>query len=279
MRNFFNAHWKAILAIVLAIVLALLTVETRSDGPPLAARLHAHVQALAPAAASGSAPDPMRHVAQSLEQSDYAPRACNDGATERCLEVSIANLAPGATPHQLFIVGARLGPDGNPGAAAVLELARTVRDLRPAFGTEIRFVFFEHVGQRPTIHGLAQHDPGANANADAVANFMAFIGSREASAPVRQALAAFRSDPMLSRQGLATPAHVMGVTLYRHDVHGMAGAASAPALVITDTGFLRYPYFRANDDDDNVDLDYEGMAHVVSGLAQTLAALAGAVET
>jgi len=269
MRNFFNAHWKAILAILLAIVLAVLTAETQSDGPPLAARLHGHVQALAP----GSAPDPMHHVAASLQQSGYAPRAWNEGASERCLEVSIANLAPGIAPQRLFIVGARLGPDGNPGAAAVLELARAVKDLRPAFGTEIRFVFFEHIGQRPTIHGLALHDPHANA----VANFMAFIGSRDASAPVRQALAAFRSDPMLSRQGLAAPAHVMGVTLYRHGVHDMAGAASAPALVITDTGFLRYPYFRANDDVD--DLDYEGMAHVVSGLAQTLAALAGAVET
>ena len=269
MRNFFNAHWKAILAILLAIVLAVLTAETQSDGPPLAARLHGHVQALAP----GSAPDPMHHVAASLQQSGYAPRAWNEGASERCLEVSIANLAPGIAPQRLFIVGARLGPDGNPGAAAVLELARAVKDLRPAFGTEIRFVFFEHIGQRPTIHGLALHDPHANA----VANFMAFIGSRDASAPVRQALAAFRSDPVMARQGLATPAHVMGVTLYRHGGHGTSGAGGAPALVITDTGFLRYPYFRANDDVD--DLDYEGMAHVVSGLAQTLAALAGAVET
>lgn len=272
MRNFFNAHWKAILAIVLAIVLAMLTVETRSDGPPLAARLHGHVQALAPAAASASAPAPMRHAAQSLQQSGYAPRACNDGAGERCLEVSIANLAPGATPQRLFIVGARLGPDGNAGAAAVLELARAVKELRLAFGTEIRFVFFESIDQRKrTPHGLALAEPGAGP--DAVTNFMAFIGSREASVPVRQALAAFRSDPMMARQGLAAPAHVMGVTLYGHG----AARGDGPALVITDTGFLRYPYFRANDDAE--ELDYEGMAHVVDGLAQTLQALAGAVET
>lgn len=267
MRNFFNAHWKAILAIVLAIVLAMLTVETESDNPSLAARLHRHVLALAPAAA----PDAMRHVAQSLEQSGYAPHAWREGAGERCLEVSVANLAPGATPQQLFIVGARLGPDGNPGAAAVLELAHAIKNLRPAFGTEIRFVFFEHIDRRATTYELALYDPGAGAN------FMAFIGSRDASAPVRQALAAFRTDPVMARQGLAAPAHVMGVTLYRHGAHGPAGAGSAPALVITDTGFLRYPYFRANDDAE--DLDYEGMAHVVEGLAQTLSALAGAVQT
>lgn len=272
MRNFFNSHWKAILAIVLAILLAVLTVETRSDGPSLAQRLHRHVQALAP----DPAHDAMRHVEQSLIQSGYAPGAWRDGGgKERYLEVSVANLMPNARAQQLFIVGARLGPDGNPGAAAVLELARAIRQLRPALGTEIRFVFFESGGKRATTHELGLHDPGAGAN------FMAFIGSHEASAPVRQALAAFRSDPVMARQGLATPAHVMGVTLYRHGARGTAGAGSVAgngaALVITDTGFLRYPYFRTNDDAE--DLDYEGMAHVVEGLAQTLSALAGAVET
>lgn len=268
MRNFFNSHWKVILAILLAIVLAMLTVETRSDGPPLAARLHEHVQALA----SDETPAAMRHVEVSLMRSGYAPRTLHDGS--RCgrgIEVSVANLAPGAGPQQLFIVGARLGPDGNPGAAAVLELARAVKGVRLAYGTEIRFVFFEGDERQRAPHELALADPGAHA----VANFMAFIGSREASAPVRQALAAFRSDPMMARQGLAAPAHVMGVTMYGHGA-GTGNAADGPALVITDTGFLRYPYFRANDDLE--DLDYEGMAHVVDGLAQTLAALAGAVE-
>ena len=266
MRNFLNSHWKAILAIVLAILLAVLTIENRSHGPPLAQRLHEHGQALAPDAKH----DAMRHVAASLVQSGYAPRTWNDGGgKERALEVSVANLAPGTRPQQLFIIGARLGPDGNPGAAAVLELARAIRQLRPAFGTEIRFVFFENVAPRPTTYAPARFDPGAGAN------FMAFIGSRAASGPVRQALAAFRSDPMMARQGLAAPAHVMGVTLYRHGAAGM-GQSNGPALVITDTGFLRYPYLRTNQDVEEP--DYEGMAHVVEGLTYTLAALAGAVQ-
>lgn len=266
MRNFFNSHWKVILAILLAIVLAMLTMETRSDGPPLAARLHDHVRALA----CEETPAAMRHVEVSLMSSGYAPRTLHDGSRRgRGIEVSVANLAPGAGPQQLFIVGARLGPDGNPGAAAVLELARAVKSVRLAYGTEIRFVFFESAEKQRTRHALALADP------DAGANFMAFIGSREASAPVRQALAAFRSDPVMARQGLAAPAHVMGVTMYGHAA-GTGNATDGPALVITDTGFLRYPYFRANDDLE--DLDYEGMAHVVDGLAQTLAALAGAVE-
>ena len=266
MRNFLNSHWKTILAIVLAILLAVLTVETRSHGPPLAQRLQEHVQALAPA----SKPDALRHVQAALMQSGYAPHAWNDGnANARGIEVSIANLAPGAKPQQLFIIGARLGPDGNPGAAAVLELARAIRQLRPAFGTEIRFVFFDNVERRSMATGPARFDP------DAGANFMAFVGSRAASAPVRQALAAFRTDPMMARQGLAAPAHVMGVTLYRHGAPGV-GRSDGAALVITDTGFLRYPYFRTLQHVD--ELDYEGMAHVVEGLSYTLAALAGAVQ-
>ena len=52
MRNFFNSHWKAILAILLAIVLAMLTVDTKSGVPPLAARLQMHTQALASAASA-----------------------------------------------------------------------------------------------------------------------------------------------------------------------------------------------------------------------------------
>ena len=265
MRNFFSSHWKVILAILLAIVLAMLTVETSSSAYPLAMRLQQHVQALAPDT-PGSA---MHHIETSLEDIGYVPRATAGGDAvqpSRSIEVSMANLAPGAGPQQLFIVGARLGQNGNPGAAAVLELARAIRHLRPALGTEIRFVFFERTNRPDIPQGMSLAGP------DTGANFMAFIGSRDSSAPVRKALAAFRSDPVHARQGLATPAHVMGVTLYGHDHR-----AGSPVLVITDTGFLNYPYF--NTDDDDIDeFDTEGMAHVVDGLARTLAGLAGAVD-
>jgi len=264
MRNFFNSHWKVILAILLTIVLAMLTVETSSSAYPLAMRLQQHVQALAPDT-PGSA---MRHIDTALVDIGYTPRSVNDSDdlhASRGIEVSVASLAPGARAQQLFIVGARLGRDGNSGAAAVLELARAVKHLRPALGTEIRFVFFERSNRPDVPEGLTL------TNQDVGANFMAFIGSRESSAPVRQALAAFRSDPAHARQGLATPAHVMGVTLYGH-----ASQDRSPVLVITDTGFLNYPYFNTGADID--ELDAEGMAHVVDGLARTLAALAGAVE-
>ena len=290
MRKFFNSHWKVILAILLAIVLAMLTVETKSSEPPLAARLQMHTQALA-AATPGTRQDAhhgaLRHVETSLRRYGYAPRVRQGGDGThpgRSIEVAVSRLAPGERPSRTFIVGAHLGHDeragaaGIAGAAAVLELARAARALRPAYGTEIRFVFF--------VNDEVDDGSAAGANRRAIdgrddgGNFMAFVGTRESSMQVRQALAALRNDPMQARQGLATPAHVMGLTLSGHG----SGPNDGPALVITDAGFLRFPYFNAEappgqiQDSTQDRNDYDGMARIVSGLARTLGALAGAVE-
>jgi hypothetical protein len=289
MRNFFNSHWKVILAILLAIVLAMFTMDTSSSVPPLAARLQAHTQALAsvaPGAPTPGAPNytqhgALRHVETTLRRYGYSPRARQGGAAAhpgRSIEVTVSRLAPGERASRTFIVGAHLAHDaaaGSAGAAAVLELARAARTLHPAYGTEIRFVFF--VNDEPS----ADAEPRAIAGRRDGGNFMAFVGTRESSAQVRQALAALRSDPMLAREGLAAPAHVMGLTLSGHG----SGPQDGPALVITDAGFLRFPYFQAEappgqtqgqTQDRN---DYDGMARIVSGLSRTLAALAGAVQT
>lgn len=278
MRNFFNSHWKVILAILLAIVLAVLTVDTTSDEPPLAARLQAHTRALA--SSTPAADGALRHVDASLRRIGYAPRVQHGGDAAhpgRSIEVAVSRLAPNGRADRTFIVGAHLGRDAAAsaaGAAAVLELARAAKALSPAYGTEIRFVFFVD-DDRP-----AGEDRSPGAGRRDGGNFMAFVGTRTASHQVRQALAALRSDPMLARQGLAAPAHVMGLTLSGHG----SGPDDSPALVITDTGFLRFPYLRAGAPSGQAqepaqDLnDYDGMARIVGGLARTLEALAGAID-
>ncbi len=279
MRNFFNSHWKAILAILLAIVLAMLTVETKSSVPSLATRLQIHTQALA-GTASSKPYSALCHVETSLRRYGYSPRVRQGSAaahTGHSIEVTVSRLAPGERPARTFIVGAHLdqdAPAGIAGAAAVLELARAARTLHTAYGTEIRFLFFVNDELAPSAQARAipGHRDGGN--------FMAFIGTRESSAQVRQTLAALRSDPMLARQGLAAPAHVMGLTLSGHG----SGPGDGPALVITDAGFLRFPYFNAEAPTGQEQIqardrnDYDGMARIVSGLSRTLAALAGAVE-
>ena len=264
MRNFFNSHWKVIVAILLAIVLATLTVETRSGTLPLPERLQAHVGALDPASLRSAA----RHVESSLRRHGYAPEVRRSAGAVHSIEVARANLPPGARPSHTFIVGAHLDGDDRHGVAAVLELAGALEDLRPSPGTEIRFVFFVGEARAASAGQLALLQRRGSGN------FMAYIGREGSSQRIGQTLAAFRSDQMLTRQGLAAPAHVMGVTLA-----GRRGATNeAPAIVITDTGFLRYPYFRAGAGQDEDRADYDAMARVVEGLARTLKALAGPVE-
>lgn len=266
MRNFFNSHWKVIVAILIAIVLAMLTVETKGSASLLPSRLQTHAHALSPESRRSAE----RHVETSLMRYGYAlhaQRKDDKEHTRRSIEVAVANLAPGAQPSRTFIVGAHLGDDGNAGAAAVLELARAVQDMRLALGTEIRFVFFVENDVPGSVDAIPSHHGGGN--------FMAYIGSRASSQRVSQALASFRSDQTLVRQGLAAPAHVMGVTMSRSE----NDADDGPALVITDAGFLRYPYFRAGASQYLEDrVDYVALARIVSGLAGTLRALAAPVE-
>jgi hypothetical protein len=104
---------------------------------------------------------------------------------------------------------------------------------------------------------------------------------------VQRALAAFQGSPVAAIHGLATPAYVQGVTLSGHAAWQGPGA---PAIMVTDTAFGRYPYYEATqggddppgqpaqlDQPDQPDQpDYAGIARVVSGLARTVEALATA---
>jgi len=276
MRHFFRSHWKVILAMLLAIVLATLAVETRSDATPLAARLQAHARALAPSAPSS----PMQYVDTSLRRYGYVlNRQRIDGGSSKgsgghaahSIEATLASVTPGARPERTFVIGARVGPGGDVGAAAVLELARAVKDLRPAPGTEIRFVFFMEAAKS------GAEDTGAG-------NFIAFIGTPDGAQRVRQAFAALRSDPQLMHHGLATSAHVMGLTLSRSGNIDGDGSPATTTLLITGSDFLGYPYFYtaplpAGDTDEAQQPGaFDGLARVVAGLTRTLSAMAGVVQ-
>ncbi|OON61325.1 hypothetical protein B0920_19340 [Massilia sp. KIM] len=327
MRHFFQSHWKAILAIILAILLAVLTVETAPafDAPPLSARLRAHVEAIASTehnvANPGALERSARHIESALAGYGYQPRRQEyeaGGQKVRNIEVSVANVEPGAKPERIFIIGAHYDSaigapganDNGSGTAAVLELARLLKTMQPSRGTELKFVFFvneeppwfmgeemgslrharelkrlghqvagalilETVGWYSDAPNSQKLPPGLEDKYPSTGNFIAFVGTLESSALVRQSLAAFRAHSDFPAQGLAAPAHVMGVTLSDHTSYNRQGY---PALMITDTAFLRYPYYHTAEDTPDK-LDYESMARVVTGLARTINALAGAVRT
>ena len=143
----------------------------------------------------------------------------------------------------------------------------------PPPGTEIRFVFFMGAAES------GAEDTGAG-------NFIAFIGTPDGAQRVRQAFAALRSDPQLMHHGLATSAHVMGLTLSRggNSDDDADGSPATTTLLITGSDFLGYPYFYTAplpaDETDEAQQpgEFDGLARVVAGLTRTLTAMAGVVQ-
>jgi hypothetical protein len=274
MRTFLRAHWKAIVAIVLLVLLAMVTMSPSSAPlaePSLSARLRTHVAALG-AVASGrfDNPEPQgleraaAYIAQVLESEGYRVRR-----RPHAIEVSVANPAAGSRPARLFVIGARYdavedSDDKGSGSAAVLELARLLKGLHPSAGTEVKFVF--------SASGAERGESGSGGS------FIAFVGTPAASSRVQDALSAFQAASAAPARGLAAPAYVQGVTLSARRNGGLAGD---PAVVITESAFRRYPYRRAvqgmqeaQDAQDSADDD--GVARVVAGVANTITALAAA---
>ena len=240
-----------------------------------------------------------------------------DGHKVRNLEVSLINTRQGKPPDRIFIVGAhydsaRGAPganDNGSGTAAVIELARLLKGARLSEGTELKFVFFvneeppwfmgegmgswqhekdlrargqpvegalilETIGYYSKAKGSQRYPPGLEKQYPDSGNFIAFVGTLGSSELVRKTLAAFKAASTFPAEGLAAPAYVEGVTLSDHTSYNRHGY---PALMITDTAFLRYPYYHTAQDTPDK-LDYASMARVVDGLAKVIEGMAAPVQ-
>ncbi|QNA90043.1 M28 family peptidase [Massilia sp. Dwa41.01b] len=159
MRNFFQSHWKAIVALVLLIVVAVMTIRPNpaSAALDLAGRMREHVRAIASEEHNTATPKALERAAvyieTTLRQAGYVPTRQEyevAGQRVRNIEVAVANVAQGKRPERIFIVGAHYDSapgapganDNGSGTAAVLELARLLKTVQPRAGTEVRFVFF-----------------------------------------------------------------------------------------------------------------------------------------
>jgi Zn-dependent M28 family amino/carboxypeptidase len=326
MRNFFNSHWKVIVALILLIIVAVMTVRPTdaSAAPDLAERMRQHVVAVASDEHNTGTPVQLERAAAYIEtalaRAGYTPSRQEytaAGQRVRNIEVAVGNVAKGQRPERIFIVGAHYDSapgapganDNGSGTAAVLELARLLKTMQPRAGTEVRFVFFvneeppffmgqemgsmvhaaelkrqgqkvagalvlETMGYYTDAPNSQQLPPGLEGRYPSTGNFIAFVGTLESSGLVRDALAAFRAASDFPAHGLAAPAHTTGVTLSDHTSYNRHGY---PALMITDTAFMRYPYYHTAQDTPDK-LDYESMARVVTGLSKTIVALAGAAK-
>jgi Zn-dependent M28 family amino/carboxypeptidase len=324
MRSFIRAHWKAIVVIVVLVLLSTMTLETHSapqDESVLAARLRTHVTAVASSEHNTATPARLEAGAAYIEGvlgglgytvGRQAYRA--GGQAVRNIEVTVGHPAPGA---HLFIVGAHYDSapgapganDNGSGTAALLELARLLKDTHVPAGTELRLVFF--VNEEPPWfrgedmgsmrHARRLHDSGRRVAGALIletigwysqaphsqqlpaglegrypdtGNFIAFVATTASAGLLKDALAAFQAASTFPAYGLAAPGNVTGVTLSDHASYEHYGY---PAIMITDTAFMRYPYYHtAQDTPDKV--DYDSVARVVVGLAaaiRTLVAHAG----
>ncbi|MFS2219108.1 hypothetical protein ACCD08_31845, partial [Telluria sp. Tellsp104] len=91
MRHFFRAHWKAIVAIVLLVLLATMTVNPGAamPEPPLAMRLRAHVTALA------GGPRDATYIGNVLQAAGYAVQDRGGTGHARRIEAVLASVPPG----------------------------------------------------------------------------------------------------------------------------------------------------------------------------------------
>ncbi|HUT24454.1 MAG TPA: M28 family peptidase [Sumerlaeia bacterium] len=226
-----------------------------------------------------------------------------------------AELPGGEKKNEIVIVGAHYDSvvgtpganDNGSGVAAMLELARLLKDSRPA--RTIRFVafvneeppFFQtrdmgsfHYARRcrkrdenvvamlslETI-GYYSDEPGSQKYPPLFSffypnrgDFIAFVGNVGSRKLVRRAVESFRKHARFPSEGAAPPGVVPGVGWSDHWSFWRQGF---PALMVTDTAPFRYPHYHL--ETDTLDkIDFERLARVVAGLERVVRDLAGATQ-
>jgi Zn-dependent M28 family amino/carboxypeptidase len=224
------------------------------------------------------------------------------GEEVRNLEVVIA---PAAAYAPTLVVGAHYDSwfdapganDNGSGVAAVIELARMLRDLQGRSSIRIRLVLFaneeppwfqtdrmgslvyalrlkasgERVAGMMSLETIGYYDerPGTQYYPAPLGllypdkgDFVAFVGLADSRAFVRRTVAAFRANARFPSVGGTAPSLVAGTDWSDHWSFEKAGF---PALMVTDTAPFRYPYYHRRGDTPDK-LDYDRLARVVSGL-------------
>ncbi len=193
--------------------------------------------------------------------------------------------------------------DNGSGVAAVIELGRLLKDLKPA-RTRLRLVLF--VNEEPPYFQTA--DMGSLRYAQALAergefvsamialdtigyfsdepgsqrypwpfgaflpdrgNFIAFVGMPESRALVTEVIGSFRQHTAFPSIGGIAPGFVAGIDWSDHWSFVQQGF---PALMITDTAIFRYShYHEPTDTPDKV--SYERLARVTKGIERILRGL------
>jgi Zn-dependent M28 family amino/carboxypeptidase len=223
----------------------------------------------------------------------------------------IGEIPGGSRAKEIVVIGAHYdtvydcpGADDNTsGVAALLELARLLKDSHPArtvrlvafvneeppwFLTEdmgslvyaeqarklkeniVAAISLETIGMYSDAEGSQQYPAGFKSLYPSKGNFIAFIGDLGSRGLVRDAVRSFRATTRFPSEGSAAPAAIPGVGWSDHWSFWQEGY---PAIMVTDTAPFRNPnYHQPTDKPDT--LDYERMARVVHGLVGVVKDLA-----
>ena len=231
-----------------------------------------------------------------------------DGHTVRNVDVVIEPHADVADPeaivvgaHYDSVVGSPGANDNGSGVAAVIELARLLRDLNGIAERRIRLVLFvneeppyfktEDMGSLHYARALAEQKEkvvamysletiGFYTSASASqrypapfnlifpdrGDFVAFVGTPFSRALVWETIRSFRSHTPFPSIGGVAPDIVPGIDW---SDHWSFEQFNFPAMMVTDTAPFRYPhYHQLTDTPDKIDV--ESLARVVKGMERVI---------
>jgi Peptidase family M28 len=205
--------------------------------------------------------------------------------------------------HYDSVTGSPGANDNGSGVAAVLELARIMKNESPT--KSVMFAFFpneeppyfqtrdmgslalarELQWQKLSISGMISvetigyysDEPGSQKYPGGIAsfypkigNFIGFVSDLHSRRLLKEAIAEFRASTHFPSEGATLPSWVEGVGFSDQWSFWQIGV---PAIMVTDTAPFRYPYYHsANDTPDKI--DYDKMARVVVGLKHVAMKLA-----
>ncbi len=222
-----------------------------------------------------------------------------------------ASLAGEARPDEVLVVGAHYDTvPGSPGAndnasgvAALLEIARALRTLRPSLtlrfvafvneeppffmsgrqgsrvyareararGEDIRLmVALETIGYYSEVPGSQRYPPIFGLFYPDRADFIGLVSDFRSRRPMRRLARAFRAESDFPLQQVATFRFVPGVAWSDHFSFWREGYR---AVMVTDTAFYRYDHYHGFTDTPDK-LTYAPFARATTGLARAFAALA-----
>jgi Peptidase family M28 len=281
----------------------------------LAASLGRHVATIAArehnVAHHGELEQVARHIEATLASFGYAvgrQEYSVSGRPVRNIDAVIEPPADNADPDVIVVgahydsaVGTPGANDNGSGAAAVIELARLLRDLDGKSRKRIRFVLFvneeppyfmtEAMGSLRYARGLAERrekvvamysletigfyssEPGSQHYPAPFGllypdrgDFIAFVGMLGSRPLLQETIRSFRAHTAFPSIGGVAPGFVPGIAWSDHWAFAEQGFQ---ALMITDTAPFRYPhYHQPSDTPDKV--DSEKLARVVKGIERVI---------